>query len=193
MPGERAKRAALKAQVKALQRTHDELVLRAREAGELFAQAQQDLARTAGLQRNLNIFDAPAIIRSEPRPATSAEYRAIERAENLLLAHLSPEQRAEWRKAAAFHVKGSQGGVYRLSREPRNEKRASAYYHHRFPYVREHTVTRIQRSDGKDFPHVCVNTFIASPYDVPQADNILAQKLLLETDEARFDGMACYT
>jgi hypothetical protein len=82
------------------------------------------------------------------------------RARRLLLRHLSPAQRQTWKRHRWFEVAG-QGCVYRI-----HEGRAM-------------NVKQLR-------PGQPVATLCAFPRGVPMGDVLLAQKLMLETDEAGF-------
>jgi len=81
---------------------------------------------------------------------------ADERAEVLLLEHLDEGQRRTWKKDGCFSVKAASGLIYRLD-----------------------LGGGVMRSDKR---HFCIQP----EEDVPWADAVLARKLLLEADEAKF-------
>ena len=91
------------------------------------------------------------------REALARQRLARQRAEALLVAWLSPEQRAQYRARGRFEVTTAAGRHYRVCRGGvvRLNPRGSAY---------------------------CIEA--TAP--VPLADEMLATKLLLETDERRF-------
>lgn len=102
-----------------------------------------------------------------------AEAVAKKRAERLLLAHLSPEQRDEYERLQRFHVVGADGKLYRIRRGW------------------SHNVELIEESDEGRF---LTEQFCIHPIErVPDEDNLLAQKLLLETDPERFRRIANIT
>jgi hypothetical protein len=99
--------------------------------------------------------------------AKKKEDEADRRAEELLLAHLSAEQRQEYTKDKSFSVRCARGRRYRVHR---------AWGGH---------VTRL---DEKDRP---VERLCLHPRDkVPLPDNQLIAKLLLETDPERLHKIA---
>ena len=91
------------------------------------------------------------------RDVLARRRQARQRAEELLLAWLSPEQRAQYRTAGRFEVTTAAGHRYRVC--PRG----------------------VVRLDPRGWAY-CIEA--ATP--VPVADELLAFKLLLETDEPRF-------
>ena len=91
---------------------------------------------------------------------------ARQRAERLLRATLTLEQQRQFEQHGWFDVEGSAGGRYRiLTGYQRNVERLG--------------------SDGRPTHRLC-----AHPADVPDEDAMLAQKLLLEADEAAFSRIA---
>ena len=95
------------------------------------------------------------------RDARRRRRQAARRAEALLLRWLSPAQRTQYRRRGWFEVLTPAGHRYRL-----------------WPQ-------RVMRLDGGRYSRrfgYCIEAATA----VPVADELLAKKLLLETDEARF-------
>lgn len=88
------------------------------------------------------------------------------RAKRLLLSVLSPRQREEFRENNAFIVHGSDGGVYELQ------------------LGRYHNIFRINE-DGDQIEELCG----AVEEAVPDEDNLVAQKLWLETNESYFRSL----
>lgn len=87
--------------------------------------------------------------------------RARERAVGLLLRCLTPAQRAEFERTRSFKVRGRSGQQYRIT------------------YGATANVEVLER--GTVSRRLC-----AGPAGVPVAAAMLAQKLMLETDEAEF-------
>lgn len=85
------------------------------------------------------------------------------RAESLLLAHLDPEQRAEYESAGTFTVAAPSGRRYRLRK------------------ARSFNVDELDRK-GSVRQRLCT----VPGASVPMADQLLAQKFWLEADEKRF-------
>lgn len=90
--------------------------------------------------------------------------RARKRARQLLHQNLTPEQRRELKRKGYFHVWGSKGNVYRI---------ASA-----FPFN-----VRLAGWAKDSRIYFCLE---AEDPQVPVEDVMLAQKLLLSTDEGEF-------
>lgn len=88
------------------------------------------------------------------------------RARRLLLSVLSPRQRDEFRQDNAFIVHGSDGGVYELQ------------------LGRYHNIFRIDE-DHNHIEELCG----AVEEAVPDEDNLVAQKLWLETNESYFRSL----
>ena len=99
-------------------------------------------------------------------PARDFDLAAMQRAERLLRATLTLEQQRQFEQHGWFDVEGSAGGRYRiLTGYQRNVQRLGP--------------------DGRPTHQLC-----AHPTDVPDEDAMLAQKLLLEADEAAFSRIA---
>lgn len=98
----------------------------------------------------------------------AAERKAAdERAKQLLLELLSSEQQAEYREDSAFHVIAEDGTRYR---------------------VKEGWSGNVEELDAEGQP---VARFCIHPREqVPIADNMALQKMLLETDVVRFRSVA---
>lgn len=89
---------------------------------------------------------------------------AQKRAEALLLEHLNEEQKESLSRNERFRVRGSKGGVYDICM-------GSVYQ-----YEADDTPIR------RPLASVCIH----SSEHVPEADNMLAKKLMIETDEDEF-------
>jgi hypothetical protein len=101
-------------------------------------------------------------------PGRKERKRARKRARKLLWANLAPDQRRELRRKGRFHVTGSKGNVYRIaSSVPFNVRLAGEAKRSRIFFCLE-----------------------AEDPDLPMEDIMLAQKLLLETDEGEFLRLA---
>jgi hypothetical protein len=94
---------------------------------------------------------------------------AVEKAEALLQAHLDEEQQAMLKREAAFLVSVKSGRKYKVKRGQRGN---------------------VHELDDQGH---AVREFCIHPDDVPDQDAMLAQKLLLETDEASFRRIANIT
>jgi len=126
-------------------------------------------------------FTIPAY-RTNPVPVSDAEREraareieerqrewelAQERAEHLLAETLSDPQRRDLREHDYFDVRGSRGGVYRICRgQVRNV---------------------LALVDGQPLNRLCAHP---QRERVPDADAMLAQALMLQTDEAGFASVA---
>lgn len=133
-----------------------------RAAGEELRRQQADLARMSG-----QFFWFPEQYAQEFEQRREADRTARDRARQLLLGYLNDEQRREFEKTDQFVVYGSMTGThYRLTTD------RSFGIH----------VLVLDKRVGK----LC-----ATPRDmVPSYDQMLAQKLLIETDEPRFLKLA---
>lgn len=88
---------------------------------------------------------------------------AVARAEQLLLANLTKHQRRTYRNRQCFNVRAESGKKYRIK------------------------VGWSHNVESLDSRHRAEATYCAHPAEqVPNQDNMLAQKLLLETDEQAF-------
>ena len=94
--------------------------------------------------------------------------RARERAEKLLLRHLTPKQRYDYKKHGHFFV------------------RTKRKHHYKIMRARDHNVLRLNKH-GKPLRCLCISIY---EIWVPVQDIMLAQKLLLETDEDAFLSIA---
>lgn len=105
-------------------------------------------------------------VREAQQRRVEVNNRAEARAEALLLAHLTPEQAASYKQHRFFEVLTTCNGQLRR---------------YRISYGWAGNIILL---DDKGLPasKYCIHPTKAVPY----ADNLLAQKLLLETDEARF-------
>jgi hypothetical protein len=100
-----------------------------------------------------------AVVREHKEPAQ-------ERAENLLLSHLTKQQRKTFRKNKWFIVEGGRSKQkYRIQ-------------------DRGHLVANIEALDGDKVKHrLCAHCDLRA---IPMGDHLLAQKLMLEFDEDEF-------
>lgn len=120
--------------------------------------------------------DTPEEIAEQERQVQEARERmqernrimqlAEERAEQCLLEHLDVEQREQWRARKHFIVRGRSGRRYR---------------------IRSFSIGNIDAIDrgGRITHRLCVHA-----YDIPKADNLLAQKLHLEADDDYVERIA---
>lgn len=108
-----------------------------------------------------------AAMRAE-RERQDAERAACEaRAEALLLSSITPRQASQYRRLKWFTVRGASGDQYR---------------------VRKGRVGNVDRIDAAGR---VVDRWCAHPAEfVPDCDTMLAQALMLETDDAHFRRMA---
>jgi hypothetical protein len=111
---------------------------------------QQRLARVFEYRRRLKEREA------------YGDARAHQRAMDLLLAHLTEAQRAEFARARAFVVRSASGQRYRIN------------------YGTTSNI-EVLAPDGEVEHRLC-----AGPVGVPTPSVLLAQKLMLETHEAEF-------
>ena len=101
------------------------------------------------------------------RDMAAARKAAGERAERLLVACLSSAQRGELQTAGWFEVQSSRGRRYRIRRG------------------------RVRNVIEVDMLGRTLRTYCCHPFDgVPDADTMLAQKLMLETQEDEFLRLA---
>lgn len=118
------------------------------------------------------------ILRNRARAHRLRQNVARRRAEALLLEHLDVDQRAEWAASRSFHVATADGvrryriklglaGNVALVKDGELEPRVAGGHLRRF-------CMHVYHPDGK----------------IPDEDNVLAQKLLLESDEAEFLRLA---
>lgn len=108
---------------------------------------------------SMGIFlDSSGIGDCEPAPVIRISNEAQERALNLLLENLNAEQREEYLEYKLFRVVGNRGGMYTIKRERQ--------------------VNIINGAGDR----LCA----VSKESVPLEDMLLAQKLLIETDEDEF-------
>lgn len=115
---------------------------------------------------------------------------AGERAESLLLQHLTPEQQDTYKRRGYFDFVGSQGAPFRLAT-------ASALL--RAGLSSTHPLIEMSPySDSRPTLRICRNIFVRTGhgYDlVPEADNLLALKCILEAKQSlKEEGCtaACY-
>ena len=104
----------------------------------------------------------------EDIPSPGATKRARRRARALLEENLSREQRKELKRKGYFHVYSSRGNVFRIARE--------------FPFN-----VRLAGEAKRSRIFFCLE---AEDPLVPVEDVMLAQKLMLETDEGEFLRLA---
>lgn len=125
------------------------------------------------------------------REKERARRREKERA--LLCEHLSPKQLIDWRRCRRFTVHGSHGNVYIVS-ESRFDRRKERYKKDNFRWPLHRNVAVLKAAGEKLYTFESgwlLNVYIQHQIDVPHADDLLAKKLLLETDELAFQRMAC--
>lgn len=99
---------------------------------------------------------------------------AEEKAEKLLQEHLNEEQQKEYQEQQAFHVVTASGRRYQVRRGISGNV---------------YEIKAEQDGKVKELKKFCIHPHIS----VPAADNMLAQKLLLETNEAEFERVANVT
>ncbi len=124
-----------------------------------------------GVWNDWNIgYQALVETREQQAVRLAAQERAVQereaitvRARSLLMEHLNAEQRQEYEKSNHFHVRGSRGRRYRIK------------------CGRAHNVYTVN-DDGLLIVEHCAHVL----ENVPNEDNILAQKLLIEHDEDAF-------
>jgi len=89
------------------------------------------------------------------------EEHAINRARALLLAHLNPDQRAEYERFGCFHVQGPSGRLYRIF--------------HRWAG----NIEIVTKPWGDPMAVLCIHP----TEQIPIEDSLLAQKLMIECSE----------
>jgi hypothetical protein len=94
--------------------------------------------------------------------------KARKRAKKLLHSHLDPEQRRELKRKGHFHVYGSKGNLYRIAA--------------RYPYN-----VRLAGEAKRSRMFFCLEP---DDPEIPLEDVLLAQKLMLESDEGEFLRLA---
>lgn len=125
---------------------------------------------------NADFASSPPIIITEEENHRSRQYEvekakkrkeAREKAEALLLANLSPEQRDQFKKQGNFVVHSSDKDRF-----------------YRVTYGQAGNVLLIEKASGKVLKRLCIHP----PFEhgLPTEDVMLAQKLLLEADEKAF-------
>jgi hypothetical protein len=144
-------------------------------AAPLVLTAEEQAARAATLKRN-------QIIAANRRRSVQLRRKlADKRAEQLLLEHLNEEQAAEWTKDRAFHIETADG---------RRKYRIAYGLQHNVRVVKCEEPLTAQRGVALREGHrLCAHVYHPDG-PIPDADNVLAQKLLLEADEERFIAMA---
>lgn len=109
---------------------------------------------------------------------------AYQKAEDLLLSHLTESQRATYHKDGWFWVTGSAGRKYKIIASRRGSTTNNVMeYKVNVSWYRKHWwLKKIRREDYGSVASWCI-----SPVKImPPCDTFLAQKLLLETDEPEF-------
>jgi hypothetical protein len=124
------------------------------------------------------------IIASNRKRSTDLRNKLAERRADLLLQeHLTAEQRAEWTKDRAFHIETADGRrryrlAYGLSYNVKLVKCAT-----------DEPQPRLRSGQLREGVKLCAHVYHPEGH-VPHADNVLAQKLMLETNEEQFLAMA---
>lgn len=105
--------------------------------------------------------------KEEYEKAQAARIAAEARARELLLSVLSDQQREEYERTKAFRVKAADGKEYRL---------------------KHGWAGNVEELDefGKAIARLCIHPSAA----IPEADNLVAQKLMIETDPESFRRIA---
>lgn len=115
----------------------------------------------------------------------AARLEADRKAEELLLRHLTPAQRAEYQSTGSFCVKLDSGALYRIKKGRSGNVELAA------PEPLVEGASDARRAANRFVP---IERFCIHPIEqVPDCDTMLAQKLLLETDEATFRRVANIT
>jgi hypothetical protein len=96
-----------------------------------------------------------------PRPANAAARR-------LLLSQLSPDQAQEYKSSGSFHVQGESGRLYRLS------------------HAWAGNIQVVTKPWGDPLATLCIHPIERIPIE----DSLLAQKLLIESDEDELHAIA---
>lgn len=106
--------------------------------------------------------------RQEEEQRKQRKEAAEKAAEELLMSHMTPEQREMYQKMKRFHVISATGKRFEVDATRRM-----------------HNVFQLDEQGKRVVEHCIYQTG-----DTPQGDNLLAQKLLLEHDEAQFVAIA---
>lgn len=120
-------------------------------------------------------------VANAPRPVWVTSDDALlanQRARDLLLTHLSDAQQAEFEANGWFRVRGSNGGMYRVT------DKLNKHGTHTFNVVVEASPTKPR---GMQLCAICRES-LRDP--VPQDDVLLAQKLAIEADAHSFERIA---
>lgn len=148
------------------------------------------------------VYTAPRVPTPEERAADEARARAFRaradadraarleaerKAEALLLRHLSPEQREEYQRTKSFTVKLPSGALYRINKGRSGNVELAAP----LPMI-EGASPSVGVAANQRFV-ACERLCIHPDLPVPDCDNMLAQKLMLETDEQNFRRIANIT
>lgn len=145
--------------------------------GLIYAQAVCSQTATSSVWYHWNEIYCTSSGRPEDRAAVvERERRQVEiadRAEAALLAHLTPEQAAQYARDRHFEVVSRQGGKVRRYR-----------IHHGWAGN-----ILVLDEKNREIERLCIHP----TRQVPYADNLLAQKLLLEADEDQFRRIANIT
>jgi hypothetical protein len=154
--------------------TNDYVVEAQRQTAREILERQEIIHRAREEARNLIAALPPPVVAAQntrgvdpmPVPPVSASVKlAEEKAEKLLLAHLSEEQKAEFKQHNRFHLTSQKGGLYRINRG------------------RHGNVELLVPGTDRPTCRFCIST---RDGHVPTPDVMLTQKLLLEGDEDRF-------
>ncbi len=118
----------------------------------------------------------------------AARLEAERKAEALLLRHLSPEQREEYQRTKSFTVKLPSGALYRINKGRAGNVELMAA---ELPTIvgASPNVEVVANQGFIARERLCIHPDLL----VPDCDNMLAQKLMLETDEQNFRRIANIT
>jgi len=144
-----------------------DLVERQRQQHQLLALLQQQFQDAALLTPIAGGPSDSSPLAASPRPRVSAS-SPRSRARTLLLSYLDSQQRADYEQRGWFFVQAASGQRYKLWNG---------------------AVLRV-RPDGSHERHLCVIFAPGYNTELPVEDKIIAQLLLLRTDEPRFLALA---
>jgi hypothetical protein len=123
--------------------------------------APRQLTREEQRAEELRIAEHRLRMQREHRERQRARERANGRAEKLLAENLNDEQTDQYARRRAFRVRGSRGGVYS---------------------IHDGVAYQVDPNDDRySMFSICIHGS-----GVPEADNMLAKKLMIETDEDTF-------
>lgn len=116
-----------------------------------------------------------------PLTSVFGNEKATQRAWDLLISHLTSEQRSSLETNKYFEVVGSQTGtIYRIKRRDSGARNVISYQNGQAHLAYDAAPVAVINMDGLEYRQ-----------SLPQGDVMLAQKLCLENDEDSFLSRAC--